>query len=58
MFVHWGLYSLPGRNEWVQAIECIPKKEYENLTTQFSPNPRHEVFADTPALHILTILAL
>jgi len=40
MFVHWGLYSLLGRNEWVQAIECIPKKEYEKLAMQFRPKPR------------------
>ncbi len=39
MFVHWGLYSLLGRNEWVQAIECIPKKEYEKLAVQFCPKP-------------------
>ena len=39
MFVHWGLYSLLGRNEWVQAIECIPKKEYERLAMQFRPKP-------------------
>jgi alpha-L-fucosidase len=40
MFVHWGLYSLLGRNEWVQAIECIPKKEYEKLAMLFCPKPR------------------
>ena len=28
MFVHWGLYALIGRNEWVQAIECISEREY------------------------------
>lgn len=39
MFVHWGLYSLLGRNEWVQAIECISKKEYEKLAMQFCPKP-------------------
>lgn len=39
MFVHWGLYSLLGRHEWVQAIECIPKSEYEKLADQFQPKP-------------------
>ena len=39
MFVHWGLYCLIGRNEWVQAIECIPKREYETLADRFSPKP-------------------
>ena len=40
MFVHWGLYSLLGRHEWVQAIECIPKSEYEKLAARFKPEPR------------------
>ena len=39
MFVHWGLYSILGRHEWVQAIECIPKSEYEKLAYQFRPKP-------------------
>ena len=37
MFVHWGLYALVGRNEWVQAIEDIPKEEYEELAYKFRP---------------------
>jgi len=40
MFVHWGLYALVGRNEWVQAIECIPVEEYEKLADQFKPKPK------------------
>ena len=39
MFVHWGLYAQLGRNEWVQAIECIPIKEYEKLAATFKPKP-------------------
>ena len=39
MFVHWGLYAQLGRNEWVQAIECIPISEYENLAASFHPKP-------------------
>jgi alpha-L-fucosidase len=39
MFVHWGLYAQVGRNEWVQAIECIPVKEYEKLAGTFKPKP-------------------
>ena len=37
MFVHWGLYSLIGRNEWVHAIEAIPMEEYEKLIAKFRP---------------------
>ncbi len=40
MFVHWGLYALIGRNEWVQALECIPPKEYKKLADRFRPKPR------------------
>jgi alpha-L-fucosidase len=40
MFVHWGLYALLGRNEWVQNIECIPADEYARLITKFRPKPR------------------
>ena len=40
MFVHWGLYALHGRNEWVQAIEGIPVREYEQLMKQFNPKKR------------------
>ncbi|MCF7855452.1 MAG: alpha-L-fucosidase [Candidatus Pacebacteria bacterium] len=39
MFVHWGIYALIGRNEWVQAIECIPPDEYEQLADDFQPQP-------------------
>lgn len=40
MFVHWGLYALIGRNEWVHAIEAIPMDEYEKLITKFNPKER------------------
>lgn len=34
--IHYGLYSLLGRHEWVQFIEKIPVKEYEKLKKQFT----------------------
>ena len=39
MFLHWGLYSIPGRGEWVMNRENIPFMEYEKLASQF--NPKH-----------------
>ncbi len=39
MFIHWGLYSILGRGEWVMAIEDIPVEEYEQLAKQFNPRP-------------------
>ncbi len=32
MFIHWGLYSLIARGEWVMHIESIPVVEYEKLS--------------------------
>ena len=39
MFIHWGLYAIPGRGEWVQWSEQIPVAEYAKLADQF--NPQH-----------------
>jgi alpha-L-fucosidase len=37
LFIHWGLYSIPGRGEWVQWNEQIPVNEYAKLAGQFHP---------------------
>jgi alpha-L-fucosidase len=37
MFVHWGVYSLLGRGEWVMQNEGIPISEYEKLPPRFDP---------------------
>jgi alpha-L-fucosidase len=37
MFVHWGLYALLGRGEWVMHNERIPVTEYEKLVADFNP---------------------
>src|SRR5690242_2021418 len=39
MFIHWGLYSVLGRHEWVMEMESIPAQEYEKLAKQFKPKP-------------------
>ena len=39
MFIHYGLYSVAGRHEWVQVQENIPKEEYEQFAYQFNPKP-------------------
>ena len=39
MFIHYGLYSVLGRHEWVQVQENIPKEEYEQLAYRFDPKP-------------------
>ena len=37
MFIHWGLYSLLGRGEWVMLNERIPAREYAKLANRFNP---------------------
>ncbi len=37
MFIHYGLYSQLGRNEWAMACENIPVSEYEKLADTFAP---------------------
>jgi alpha-L-fucosidase len=37
LFVHWGVYSVLGRGEWVMNNEKIPIAEYEKLPPRFNP---------------------
>ena len=39
MFIHYGLYSQVGRNEWVMSLENYPIAEYEKLANTFDPKP-------------------
>jgi alpha-L-fucosidase len=38
LFMHWGVYSIPGRGEWVQWNEQIPVDQYARLADQFHPD--------------------
>jgi len=43
MFIHWGLYALPARHEWVQSRERITEEAYARYFSHFNPdlyNPR------------------
>src|SRR5215469_10573802 len=40
MFIHWGLYSILGREAWAMGDEDIPLEEYEKLARQFQPVPQ------------------
>jgi len=37
MFIHWGVYSLLGRGEWVYYQEHFSKEEYARLAEKFQP---------------------
>ena len=39
MFVHFGLYAMYGRNEWVWTLENIPRDEYVARANEFQPKP-------------------
>src|SRR5258708_28053952 len=39
MFIHWGLYSVLGRHEWVMENEGIPVTDYKPLANPFHPQP-------------------
>lgn len=38
IFIHWGLYALLGRGEWVMNVEHIPNDEYARLANKFNPS--------------------
>lgn len=35
MFIHWGLYAIPARGEWVRSNERMPKEEYDVFMDEF-----------------------
>lgn len=39
MFIHWGLYSIVGHQEWVLESEGVPIPQYEILAKHFKPKP-------------------
>ena len=38
MFIHWGLYTVLGRHEWIMNYEKIPAEKYENYCKFFEPD--------------------
>ena len=36
MFIHYGLYSLLGKGEWIQCNGRIPEEEYRKLADKFT----------------------
>lgn len=37
MFIHWGIYAIPARGEWVRSTEEIPVEDYEQFFEEFNP---------------------
>ena len=38
MFIHWGLYALPARHEWVKNRERITTEQYQKYFEMFNPD--------------------
>lgn len=38
LFIHFGVYSLPARHEWVKHFERIPDEEYQTYFEHFDPD--------------------
>jgi len=38
MFIHWGLYALPARHEWVKNRERMTNEQYQKYFEQFYPD--------------------
>ena len=38
MFIHWGLYSMPARHEWVKSREQLTTEQYSKYFKYFNPD--------------------
>lgn len=38
MFIHWGLYALPARHEWIKNHERISDEDYQRYFDHFNPD--------------------
>lgn len=38
MFIHWGLYALAARHEWIKQFEMIPDEVYDTYFRHFDPD--------------------
>jgi alpha-L-fucosidase len=38
LFIHWGLYALPARHEWVKSFERIDTETYQKYFKHFDPD--------------------
>lgn len=37
MFIHWGLYSIPARGEWIRSTEQMSIEDYQQYYDEFNP---------------------
>ena len=41
MFIHWGLYAVAARHEWVKSREKLSSEDYQKYFTAFDPDLYH-----------------
>ena len=39
LFIHWGLYALPARHEWVKKYEQLTDADYREVFRALRPGP-------------------
>lgn len=37
MFIHWGVYSIPGKGEWIRSHQEISVEDYQEYVDTFNP---------------------
>ncbi len=37
MFIHWGIYAIPARGEWIRSTEEMPESDYIKYFEEFNP---------------------
>lgn len=37
-FIHWGIYSIPARGEWVRSNEEMKEEDYIPFANEFDPD--------------------
>ena len=38
LFIHWGLYAIPSRGEWVSSTEKMTDEDYQRYFNEFNPS--------------------
>ena len=38
MFIHWGLYAMPARHEWIKTTAKITEEKYDKYFKYFDPD--------------------
>ncbi len=38
LFIHWGVYAIPGRGEWVKSWEKMTDESYDRYVNMFNPD--------------------